>query len=420
MSDDADMATPVQDVRRRYVFYVHGFDPSGARKYREMYRAECKVQGEISGYSVVLKGTDGAAGHYRWATTAKIDGTTTETTFEVLDWSDLVRISMSRSTLHAVWTFISTLWFGFFSGAVTSWRRARPVITLATLYPYFALCLQLVVGVLLGIGLAGLVRIQFGLSDSVYLALVAGFSFLNIAIILKIMRRMELKTMIYYLLFIGDFAIQRAQKKPPEYCDREQKFADRIADVLASEDVDEVLIVGHSAGTCLVIPVVADVLRRSGLPHDKLSLLTLGQVIQYVSFLPGAGYMRRDLRQLSVSTALSWVDVSAPSDGACFALTDPVTQSGVAPDAGQQVNPIVLSGAFTLSLSEEWRKQSRFSYFHRHFQYLCAFDRPRDYDYFQITAGPLSLGKRYAARGSSASVRRDPVSFYTDLAADNV
>jgi hypothetical protein len=42
-------------------------------------------------------------------------------------------------------------------------------------------------------------------------------------------------------------------------------------------------------------------------------------------------------------------------------------------------------------------------FFRLHFQYLCAFDRPGEYDYFRITAGPLTLAERFRGRGHSNS-----------------
>jgi len=47
---------------------------------------------------------------------------------------------------------------------------------------------------------------------------------------------------------------------------------------------------------------------------------------------------------------------------------------------------------------------------------MFAFDRPRDYDYFQITAGPQILGYRYANRPASKSRIDYSVSKYTSVA----
>ena len=54
--------------------------------------------------------------------------------------------------------------------------------------------------------------------------------------------------------------------------------------------------------------------------------------------------------------------------------------------------------------------------FRLHFQYLCAFEQPRDYDYFRITAGPETLGDRFAGRAPSKSRIEHPVNRHTSLA----
>ena len=157
--------------------------------------------------------------------------------------------------------------------------------------------------------------------------------------------------------------------------------------------------------------VLADVLARtSGKPGPALSFLTLGQVVPMVSFLPRADVLRRDLNALSRSDRISWIDISAPGDGGCFALSDPVHVSGVAPPGSQKLWPKVISAAFSETMTPEKYHATRFRFFLRHVQYLCAFGRPGGYDYFKITAGPQTLGDRYAWRGATASRIERPLS----------
>ena len=133
-----------------------------------------------------------------------------------------------------------------------------------------------------------------------------------------------------------------------------------------------------------------------------------------VSFLPKAQRLRADLAYLSARDEITWVDVTAPGDGCAFALCDPVAVTGVAPP--DQKWPLVVSAAFTQTLSpERWQELKR-RYFRLHFQYLCAFDRPGDYDYFQITAGPQTLAERYANRAPSKSRITRAVNRYTSTA----
>ena len=194
-------------------------------------------------------------------------------------------------------------------------------------------------------------------------------------------------------------------------------FGDEIAKDL-SEDWDEVLIVGHSSGAYLATSIIADLI-RAGRTHPggpALGFLSLGQVIPMVSFLPRAERLRADLHFLSTSDQLTWVDVTAPGDGCSFALCDPVGVSGVAPDEGQKW-PLVISAAFFQTLQPKTWDAVKRRFFRLHFQYLCAFDRPKDYDYFLITAAGMTLADRFEGRKPSISRIDVPASRYTSMAA---
>ncbi|MEO0372164.1 MAG: hypothetical protein AAF231_11960, partial [Pseudomonadota bacterium] len=197
---------------------------------------------------------------------------------------------------------------------------------------------------------------------------------------------------------------------------RMAEFSRAITDAMET-DVDEVLVVGHSSGAHLAVSVLADLIREGGAQdkRPKLSFLSLGHVVPMVSFLPDAHRLRRDLHYLSARDELTWIDVTAPGDGCAFALCDPVKVSGVEP-TGQRW-PLILSAAFTQTLSEKRWKELRWRFFRLHFQYLCAFDRPRDYDYFQITAGPMTLSDRFDGRAPSPSRIETAVNRFTDMAA---
>ena len=79
--------------------------------------------------------------------------------------------------------------------------------------------------------------------------------------------------------------------------------------------------------------------------------------------------------------------------------------------------PLVVSAAFSQTLRPETWRALRWRFFRLHFQYMCAFDRPGDYDYFRITAGPRTLAARYADRPASRSCLRRPVSGHRGMAA---
>ncbi|MDC0656872.1 hypothetical protein N6L27_02540 [Leisingera sp. SS27] len=408
-----------QQVRRRRVFYIPGYDPIHPRRYRELYRKESAAQAEVSGYSLTLSPKQ-TKGPYGWHAAAEMDGQRSESDIEVLVWSDIVRGSMDATIAGTYWLLVRTAWIYISTGALRRLTRLRKGPVIAAFYPVGMLLLQALLALLLASGLARACGILAGLLSlggplttfmGWSLGLGGGYA------LLRWFKKRDGKFFAYYLMH--DYAHTAATRGAiaPEMEVRMGQFRALIAEALQDQNVDEVLVVGHSSGAHLGVSVLADLI-RDGLPPERpaLGFLTLGQVVPMVSFLPRARRLRGDLQYLCQREELAWVDVTAPGDGCAFALCDPVSVSGVAP-AGKRW-PLVFSAAFTQTLSPDRWKQLRWRFFRLHFQYLCAFDRPGDYDYFRITAGPLTLAERYRNRKPSKSRIDVPVSKFTSVAAE--
>ena len=401
-------------VSRRRVFYIPGYDPIHPRRYRELYRKEGKAQADISGYDLTLSPRKGG-GRFGWHATGIMDGARTEADIEVLVWSDIVRSSMGHGIPATYLAMLRTAWVYIGSGALWRLMQLRKGPVIAALYPVGMLILQAIIACLAGYGLyrgASLLPlpdlVTRGLGGIAALALIWA--------ILDLFRRWDNRFFVYYLMHDYSYSARTRGANPPALEARIAEFTDAVAEALAS-DVDEVLVVGHSSGAHLGVSVLADLIRAGRVPQDGpvLSFLTLGQVVPMVSFLPDAQRLRADLRFLSNRDELFWVDVTAPGDGCAFALCDPVAVSGVAPQT--QRWPLVFSAAFTQSLSPARWKELRWRFFRLHFQYLCAFDAVKDYDYFRITAGPMTLRQRYHDRPPSPSRKVTPVNKFTSVSS---
>ena len=398
------------------MFFIPGYDPNPPRRYRELYRRESDRQAAISGYDIEMAGP--IRGRHGWRVRFDEDGIRSESEIEVLVWSDLVQGSMDRSILSSYLQLLRTAWIYISTGALRRlmWLRKGPVI--AALYPVGMLLLQAILAILAGWISGALVSWLAGLvvNDGVARALGWMVGLPVVLLCMRYWRRIDGRLFAHYLMHDYAFSARGMGANPPELDTRLEEFADRIAQALET-DADEVLVVGHSSGAHLAVNILADLIRqgRAAAGGPRLALLTLGQVIPMVSFLPRAEKLRADLNFLARTDALTWVDVSAPGDGCSFALCDPVEVSGVAPAAKRW--PLVLSAAFSQTLSPERWKALKRRYFRLHFQYLCAFDRPGDYDYFKITAGPLSLAARFRGRAPSKNRIDVPASPYTSMAA---
>ncbi|MBV7409750.1 hypothetical protein [Maritimibacter sp. DP1N21-5] len=415
-----------RDVRRRRVFYIPGYDPIHPRRYRELYRSEGAAQAGISGYEVGLVGRQGR-GTYGWTVNGDIEGFSTEAEVDVLVWSDIVRGSMELGILQTYALMVRTAWTYIASGALRRLMRLRKGPVMAALYPVGMLVVQAVVAGLVG----WLVAVTFALlaafvvesiagprlfAPLFYVELLGGLVIGALAAwgVLRWFKKKDNKLFVYYLMHDYAYSARAKGANPPELEARMADFADQIAEAMTS-DVDEVLVVGHSSGAHLGVSILADLMRDGRLPEEgpALGFLTLGQVVPMVSFLPDAGRLRRDLHDLARCERIFWLDVTAPGDGCAFALCDPVAVSGVAPEG--QLWPRVISAAFTQTLSPERWRALRWRFFRLHFQYLCAFDRPGDYDYFRITAGPKSLAARFEDRRPSKSLISAPVNKFTSM-----
>lgn len=394
-------ADPAQQGRlmtrpfRRMTLYLPGFDPFPARRYREIYRREAAAQSAISGYRIQIA-RDSGAGGAAWTTRAEFPEGAADGRVEVLVWHDLVRASMQHGILATYLQLLRTAWVYLGSGAFFRMMRFRRGPVLAGLYPVLMLLAQLMIALGLAILAAHALPGWIGLATGI----------ITLTVVLALFRAADRWLYAYYLMHDYAFSARCGGAYPPQLEARLASLTDRLAEALAGDN-DEVLLVGHSSGACLAVSIMADLIRAGRAPAQRpaLALLTLGQVVPMLSFLPRADRLRADLAFLSEQPGIFWLDVSAPGDACSFALCDPVAISGVA-GPGQRW-PLVISAAFSLTLSPGRWRAMRHRWLRRHFQYLHAFDQPGDYDYFAITAGPVTLAHRFATRAPSPGLIRE-------------
>lgn len=408
-------------VARRRVFYIPGFDPFPPRRYRELYRREAALQAAQSGHRIEIAAA-ADTGAFGWQVRATVEGAPVTAEVTVLVWSDIVRASMRQgvaATYAQLWQTARV-----YIGSGTLWRlmRMRKGPIIAAVYPVAVLLAELALALLCGAVAAALMRTAAVLAGAGPAAAALAGAAVGLAAgvaLLRGFRRLDGRLFAHYLMHDYAFSAQGAGRYPAALSARLDAFRARIAAALA-EDWDEVLVVGHSSGVHLAVTVLADLMRAAAgvTGRPVLSFLSLGQVVPMVSFLPEAQRLRGDLAWLSTQDGLTWVDVSAPGDGCAFALCDPVAVTGVAPP-GQRW-PLILSAAFTRTLSPARWRALRWRFFRLHFQYLCAFDAlggaPDEYDYFAVTAGPLTLAERFCARAPSPARIVAAQSRYRDTA----
>ena len=378
----------MSQVRRRLVLYLSGFDPRGVRYYHQLYRADAAKQANVSGYDIEVSKRERIAPHLlKWDVRHTQDGATVETEYLYCEWDDIVRQFWVKQPIKLAWVTLTASWRALRSGVFSNtFRWSWPAGVTATM-PAIAILLLLLLGLSLSVAgylLVGLVGLIAGLALGVGLLWLA--------------YQLEQKFNLTWVGRILSFHEREEQSRTHSLDNRRDDFGDILKSRLKDQDLDEILVVGHSYGAALAIAIVARALEDMPDEAPKLSLLTLGQTIMWLAWLPEAKAMRAEIGAVAESDAVDWLDISAPPDGACFALVDPYTAIGNR-DAERR-NPKLLNAKFhEIMPEEEFDKQSR-NWMRLHFQYIMATAKPAEYDYFAITAGPQTLDQRFAHRPS--------------------
>ncbi|MBC7987760.1 MAG: hypothetical protein H7X93_14005, partial [Sphingomonadaceae bacterium] len=179
---------------------------------------------------------------------------------------------------------------------------------------------------------------------------------------------------------------------------RRAGFAEMLAEELAGGEYDEILVVGHSVGTTHALSIAARAIPAARASRTRLSLLTLGQTNCWLAAFRHAKRFHAEIAAAATSEDFDWLDFSAPPDAACFALTDPYTVLG--DRRADRHNPKLLNPKFHEIMAPERFARATRNWVALHFQYIEAGVVPAEYDYFAITAGPMTLGERFAHRRS--------------------
>ena len=388
----------MSEVRRRCVLYLSGFDPKGAAHYHGLLEKEGALQSQRNAWHLDVGPRKRVGqGNAVWCVEALVNGASVSTDYEFLAWDDIVRAHWTRSTPLLWWQIMSTTWLNWRCGALGRMYRLSWPPVLALTLPFF-----LVLGLLLGTPLVGLLAGAMALGWGAG-GPVAGLSGVVAAAGFWILGRwLEGRYSMYWMMRSYAFNALQAQGKTPELHCRLQAHAMTLVDRLASGQYDEVLLVGHSSGATMAASVLAKALQvnpdlaRQG---TALSFLTLGQWLPALGTLPMASDFRSELQTVASAQGVFWIDFSAPPDGCCFALQDPLAACGVArPEAGVALK--VLNPKFADMFEQDLYHKLKQDKFNLHFQYIKASDRTVAYDYFLIVAGPLTLSSRYLQQPS--------------------
>ena len=366
----------------RKVFYLAGFDPRGARYYHQLLREQVAAGGDAA---VAVSPRRRVGSDVVWEVG---DGATFAATHHFLAWDDIVRshwpkgpLAVARATLGAYRGFLSHL----DRRLVMGWPWGS---RFTLFYPGATL-----VGVPLVAGLltAGLLALAAHLAlpalpaRTEALAVVALTLALTATLTAWLLRKMHSMWLLRFIIFNHLLAARQAGNEIEARLDA---FAETIAAALRdAAPGEEVLLLTHSNGSILAMPLMARLLDMfDGAMPPHFALVTLGSCIPLLAARRDAGWYHGLLDAVAARN-FRWLDVTSPTDGACA--------PGVPPCQGR---PIERPAGFR-GFSPRWfryadpatYKARRADKYNTHFDYLRRMERASPLDYLSLTCSALPL-----------------------------
>ena len=370
-------------IHRRHVFYLSGYDPEGAPYYhrrlgRELKRA-LKIWPIKATISDLMLDDDGVSAH--WRLESKGPNWRVETSYEFLGWDDLVRNDMRRPLFLQLLQLLSTV--AEYLGNGTLLRIFRANWRFGLFYVYTALSFLAIFA--LPTGATALFAYFMPFPAGALIGLVAA---IGLFVWLRKRAKVALQLAAAWIWF-GE----RANGRRPDLTDRLDRFARRIIAKAGLNDVDEVLVIGHSGGGTISVSVMA---RALAIDPDfagcgaPVTLLVLGSSLPLAALHPNATDVRGDIARLARETSFSWVDCQARKDVMNFENFDMVRGCGVDPVPGAP-NPLQWIVRFREVIAPDQYARVRWNFGRMHFQFVMSNDRRGAYDYLMFVCGPAPL-----------------------------
>jgi len=377
-------------IRRRHVIYVEGYDPQGAEGYYSLFERSWKrflkiwpVKGELS--PLMLDSQDFA----HWDVAASGPDWQVKTRYDFLRQEHIIRANMAEPLSRLVSRALTWAFDYLVRGATFRVLRASWEFGLALIH--FQMLMIWWVGLSVGGGwLSALAAMHYaglgGLMGVVIAIIAAVAIFLALRPLANRWFAIQINSHWPYLC---EFARGEATcfDAPIEAC------AQRLVAAARANEVDEIVVVGHSGGGALAPAVITRALEIDpdvGRRGPPVVLLTLGSIAPGAALHPKAEKLRAVFARLAREPSITWIDAQSRKDVLNFWDFDPIAGLGIVLDH-ERANPIVWKVRFRDMLSPDFYKRIRLDFFRLHYQFIMANDQRAPYDYFMLVAGPVPV-----------------------------
>jgi hypothetical protein len=387
-------------VQKRYFFHISGFDPyDAAAQYRRFVRELARFATTWNVKAQVSAAHENSAANGRWMVTAQGTGWRILTSFELLDWSDIVRGELKRPSGRQLGRGMATLADLICSG--TAWRyfMANWRYGMFFLMPFLSVFLFAAIA----IAAAGYVATAVAAAlMSTFWGIVAAAPAAAL-VFAVLMRSPGDRWRVAQGLADWVFARDYMRGLHPDMEARVDAFAARLVACARRAEVDEIVVAGHSLGATVAVDLLARAFDRDpalGRHGPKLCLLTVGATIPKLALHPKGGWLRKRARRLAAEPSLAWAEYQARDDFISFHKFDPVRLTRLddrpPPKPPPVCRPVIRRVQVHQMLSAPTLRRFRFNYMRLHYQFVMANERRTVYDYFMLMCGPAPFARTIA------------------------
>jgi pimeloyl-ACP methyl ester carboxylesterase len=389
-------------VRKRRVIYVEGYDPRGAEVYHHLFARSCERFGKAWPVSVTLKPMEIDSEELaHWSLEMCSASWQVATRYDFLRLEHHIRADMGGSLTRRIWHGLTWIADDLVSG--TQWRIFRASWQFGAHLLFVQMLFLIWLALAAASALAAFRIVTIWLGEPVVIGIVAAMLVAPAALL-------ALRPLVQRW-FVGQITscwatLRRFGRGQTTWIDQAVEAGARhLVAAARRNDVDEIVVVGHSTGSVIAAAIVARALALDphlGRKRARLTLLTLGSVMPAVALHPAAGRMRDIVKRLAIEPTLDWVECQCRKDVMNFAAFDPVEDIGLQIDG--QHNPKIWLVRFQNMVSPAEYRRLRWSFFRMHFQYIMAGDRQTAHDYVLLVGGPMALAD-WARRHDLAVIR---------------
>ncbi len=388
-------------VKRRRVHYFSGFDPRGSAYYHRLCQEEAGKPQLHGGTLDVGRRRRNSKLFYHWTVhwqpAQGDEASPVETQHVFMSWDDIIRNNWSKD----FWALFKEFFFAYrgiiFDVDLSRVKAIFDGVYMTGILPGLFLLGSLALGALLAMVVSSVCFALLGV-DTANPLWAWGVQLLawscGAALVWALGRYGERKGL-FWLLRIFTYVIRMGRKGIDGADERTQQWVEHMIDRQAQDPVDEVLLVGHSIGTLMMVNAVDALLqdpRWIALQEGRSTkVLTLGQCYPFIAMVPRprAQLFRDTLQRLSFHPNLLWWDVTAKIDPLCFYRAHPLVKTGV--DHQHARMPLLHSASFFKMYSSQSWTSIRKNKLDAHFLYLRVPELKGNFNLFEVLYGPRSF-----------------------------